>query len=266
MGKHNYERRFGLENLPREKAKQLYKNYTATRNKTLSTIIKEIDNLVDTAYGEHRQGMPKSIFDTKKNNALHAALPPKSQIIASTLFRRYRNDNCLRYPTYQEYCQMLMRESCVINDDIRNNGKDPIGFEPCTFGYCKKFFRDICVIEYHRSPNSGLTYPIESTIRCTDRYVIYKICCGKCKETFICSTTQPVYKSLAQQYMNVVKKNVKNAETNHFIIQPGHSVHDVIFVPFEKIRDQNKSELKRRLDYWKGLLGTSYNHIYMKLK
>ena len=64
--------------------------------------------------------------------------------------------------------------------------------------------------------------------------------------------------------MNVVKKNVKNAETSHFISQPEHSVHDIIFVPFKKIRDQNKSELKRRLDYWKCILETSYNHVEEK--
>jgi len=30
-------------------------------------------------------------------------------------------------------------------------------------------------------------------------------------------------------------------------------IHDMVFVPFEKIRGQNKYELYRRLDYWKSL-------------
>ena len=174
--------RFGWENLPKEKAKELYKNYTATKNKSLSTIIKEIDNLVERAYDHGMYSMPKTIFDTKKNNTLHAALPPKSQFIASTLFRKYRNDNGRRYPTYKEYYHMLENIAWERNDDIATNGKDPIGFEPCDFGYCQKFFGNICVIEYHRSPDTGVSYPIESNIRCTDRFVIYKLCCKKCKE------------------------------------------------------------------------------------
>ena len=130
------------------------------------------------------------------------------------------------------------------------------GFKKCMrFGWGCELCHYVVPSTTHKSTVTNEEFPINSTITCTDSFLIYDILCLKChrehpgdKDLYTGKTTDTAASRLSAHRSDVrTKKNKAVAE--HFN-GPGHSMSDMRFLPFEKIYQQDETLLASREEFW----------------
>lgn len=131
------------------------------------------------------------------------------------------------------------------------NFRDRLGFSKCSK---KDIGCSLCSkrenTSKHVSSFSKKVYPIKSKISCKDTYVIYSIECKKCNLQYVGQTIQPVYKRFLNHFYDVLNKNIEKPVPAHFVNSRDHSIHDMIFTPFEKLYKKDKTLLDVREKFW----------------
>ena len=102
----------------------------------------------------------------------------------------------------------------------------------------------------HVSSKTKIKYDIKSQIRCNDSYVIYSITCKKCPDVeYVGQTSQPIYKRFYSHSSDITNQKIDKPVPEHFN-KPGHKLSDMCFLPFEKLRKQDKTLLTVRERFW----------------
>ena len=102
----------------------------------------------------------------------------------------------------------------------------------------------------HVSCKTKQKYDIKSQIRCSDSYIIYSISCKKCPDLeYVGQTSLPASKRFYNHYSDIVNQKVDKPVPEHFN-KPGHSVSDMCFLPFERLRKRDKTMLTVRERFW----------------
>ena len=77
---------------------------------------------------------------------------------------------------------------------------------------------------------------MKKLIKCSDTFIIYTIQCKRCPTIeYVGKTTQPIAKRFYQHYSGIIKKETIDPVPEHFNTR-GHSVSDIIMIPFEKCK------------------------------
>ena len=102
----------------------------------------------------------------------------------------------------------------------------------------------------HSAASTGEKFDIKSYITCTDRYVIYSIRCKICPTIeYVGQTTQMASERFYNHRSDVINKKIFKPVPNHFC-KSKHSASDMIFLPFEKLPQEDKTLLDVRERYW----------------
>ena len=64
------------------------------------------------------------------------------------------------------------------------------------------------------------------------------------------SLVQPVYKRFLNHFYDVLNKKIEKPVPAHFVNSRDHSIHDMIFTPFEKLYKKDKTLLDVREKFW----------------
>ena len=106
----------------------------------------------------------------------------------------------------------------------------------------------------HKSSATGETWPIMSKISCKTQRVIYSCTCDlgnkSCPDhpQYIGKTARPAHVRFSE-HRNSVKPGGSTTVGHHFT-QPGHGIHDMVFLPFEKVASTDPFVLEVRESYW----------------
>ena len=136
-----------------------------------------------------------------------------------------------------------------------SRGSKP-GFKKCQrFGWGCELCHYTEPSTTHKSTATGEVFPITSSITCTDDFILYDIICKKCtslhpgeNDLYTGKTTDSAA-SRSSAHRSDVRTGKKKAVPEHFN-GPGHSISDMLFVPFEKIMNKDETLLKSREEYW----------------
>lgn len=102
----------------------------------------------------------------------------------------------------------------------------------------------------HEAAATKEKFSMQSTIRCTDNYVIYSITCRRCPNVqYIGQTSQQAASRFSNHHSDITTKKVHKPVAAHFNL-PGHGASDMIFLPFEKLRFKDKTLLEVRERHW----------------
>ena len=102
----------------------------------------------------------------------------------------------------------------------------------------------------HISCKTKEKFDIKSKISCSDTFVIYSISCKKCPTIeYIGQTSQSAAKRFYSHRSDITNKKVDKPVPEHFN-RPGHSVSDMLFLPFEKLRKSDATMLNVRERFW----------------
>ena len=131
------------------------------------------------------------------------------------------------------------------------NTRENLGFTTCN---SRDFGCGLCrhskSTKTHTSSKFSKTFDIKSQIKCQDEYVIYSIQCKKCPNTqYIGQTSQTARKRFSGHLQDIRKKDESKPVSKHFSSR-GHTEHDMIFTPFEKLRQKDKTMLNVREKFW----------------
>ena len=103
----------------------------------------------------------------------------------------------------------------------------------------------------HKSTATGEVFPITSSITCTDDFILYDILCKKCtsehpgeNDLYTGKTTDSAA-SRSSSHRSDIRTGKKKAVPEHFN-GTGHSISDMLFIPFEKIMNRDETLLASR--------------------
>ena len=102
----------------------------------------------------------------------------------------------------------------------------------------------------HTAAATKEKFAIQSRISCTDKYIIYSVSCKKCpKIQYIGQSTQPAASRFCNHLSDITTQKLQKPVGAHFNL-PGHTASDMVFLPFEKLRIQDKTMLDVRERFW----------------
>ena len=138
----------------------------------------------------------------------------------------------------------------------QSRGAKPNGFKKCQrFGWGCELCHYSEPSTTHKSTATGENFPILSEITCTDNFVCYDIICKKCNlehpgdnDSYVGKTTDSIA-SRASAHRSDTRTGKKKAIPEHFN-GPGHSLSDMVFLPFEKISNKDETLLASREEFW----------------
>ena len=80
--------------------------------------------------------------------------------------------------------------------------------------------------------------------------MIYSITCKKCPDVeYVGQTSQPIHKRFYSHSSDITNQKIDKPVPEHFN-KPGHKLSDMCFLPFEKLRKQDKTLLTVRERFW----------------
>ena len=106
----------------------------------------------------------------------------------------------------------------------------------------------------HTSSVTGETWPITSKINFKSSNVIYSCTCDlgnrNCPNhpQYVGKTKRPAHTRFTE-HRNSVKPTTTKTVGLHFN-QPGHGIHDMVFLPFERVVSNDPFVLEARETYW----------------
>ena len=213
-----------------------------TREKALEKVTKKADNNIkltltyDPRLNPPSEVIKKHYLIAKNDPAFRKCLP----VIPRVSYRRARNLG-----------EMLIRSKLYEVNNAPYNTRENLGFTRCN---SRDFGCGLCrhsnSTKIHTSSKFSKTYDIKSQIKCQDEYVIYSIQCKKCPDTqYIGQTSQTARKRFSGHLQDIRKKDESKPVSKHFSSR-GHTEHDMIFTPFEKLRQKDKTMLNVREKFW----------------
>ena len=127
--------------------------------------------------------------------------------------------------------------------------RDNYGFCKCDTGNCLTcIYSDPA--QNHKSSVSGETWPIMSKINCKTKRVIYSCTCDLGNRTcpdhpqYVGKTKRPAHVRFTE-HRNSVKPDATTTVGQHYN-QPGHGIHDMVFLPFERVASTDPFVLEDR--------------------
>ena len=133
--------------------------------------------------------------------------------------------------------EMLIRSKLYTVETDAHNLRPKLGFIKCSYNT-----HGCCLCKYnnnattHTSLNTGKVHQVKKLIKCSDTFIIYTIQCKRCPTIeYVGKTTQPIAKRFYQHYSGIIKKETIDPVPEHFNTR-GHSVSDIIMIPFEKCK------------------------------
>jgi hypothetical protein len=241
------------------KANQIIFAFKANKNHNLKSLIKDLTALKNLA--------PKDFISqySERSDPLIMNFI-KSLPYISRKFARNKLNRLTRTwkpnLTWKEFANSFTsNQTWRIGKDIKYNGIDPSVARStsiytkdhkedprCTKKNCLKLAERNDTKHY--ASLTGEEFPINSSISCTDSFVIYSIQCKKCNQQYIGQTTNPICSRYSQHLNDINKRHTNKSIPNHFVNNPGCNVNDMIFSPFEKIFVEDRKLLNDREKHW----------------
>ena len=159
----------------------------------------------------------------------------------------------LRPPNLRDY---LVRAQLPPVDRRGGAGRGPmVGFRKCGKTRCLTcpYTQDT---RTHTCTATGETWPIRQAISCQDSSVVYGLTCevrsARCPDRpqYVgkVGLTRPCRERFTE-HRGDINNNRDTGVGKHFSL-PGHSLADVTFLPFEKVRSQDPFVLEARESFW----------------
>ena len=105
---------------------------------------------------------------------------------------------------------------------------------------------------------TGESFPIQSYITCTSKFVIYDIWCNRCRNSasanpgsdqYTGKTQNQVAERFSQHKSDVNTEKLSKAVAHHFTL-PGHKTSDMRILPFESVPGNDPTLLASREAFW----------------
>ena len=107
------------------------------------------------------------------------------------------------------------------------------------------------IAKTHESYHTGESWEIGTPMDCETVNVIYKIVCRKCPSFVYVGETQRKAKERFYQHRSYVMNQKTDTPTGAHFNGKGHSVNDLLMVPFERVRPANNPHTRKiREKYW----------------
>ena len=151
---------------------------------------------------------------------------------------------------------MLVRAQLPPVDRRRGAGRGPrAGFLRCrkTSCMCCLYTEEV---KCHTCSSTGESWPIRKIITCEDSSVVYSVTCnhraGSCQDSpqyvGMVGASRPC-RNRCTEHRGAVRNNTDTGVGRHFNL-PGHSLEDLTFLPFEKVKHLDPFVIEARESYW----------------
>ena len=154
------------------------------------------------------------------------------------------------YKRHKNLRDMLIRSKVSLK---RRSKRKQTGFKKChkSGGACMMCLHGTDSTLTHKCNKTGQLWRIKTPIDCCSKNVIYKLCCKRCPNfIYVGETSRRAKDRFYQHRSNILTKNQETPAGSHFNTA-GHSVTDMIMIPFERVRPANNPNTRKcREKYW----------------
>ena len=187
-------------------------------------------------------GLPSVSSILKKHHSVLTVEDPQMQDIFPT-------PSLVCYKRHKNLKDMLIRAKVSMK---RHAKRRIAGLKPCQMkGGCCIMCSFCPTAKTHESYHTGESWEIGTPMDCETVNVIYKIVCRKCPSFVYVGETQRKAKERFYQHRSYVMNQKTDTPTGAHFNGKGHSVNDLLMVPFERVRPANNPHTRKiREKYW----------------
>ena len=168
---------------------------------------------------------------------------------SNSLKRCFKNPSIIAYRRSKNLSDLLVRAKVSHRRSNRTSMHN--GFKLC-LGLCatckhgEATRHTAFTTSTHSCKRTGQKWNITAPITCDTKNVIYKLSCRKCPDWVYIGETGRCFCDRFAEHRGYVSQKKLNQPTGHHFNQKGHSLSDLIALPFERVLPHGNIQLRKR--------------------